>query len=100
MKSRALNRTMPGLVLLLASIMIVMAMPIAMAQAPGTPQGDSPRMTAPGEPPRTSLADDRADDSSGEWGLIGLVGLLGLAGLMRRNRAPAMDRTRERAGRP
>lgn len=100
MKSPALSRTMPGLVLLLAAIMIVMAIPMAMAQAPGTPQGDSPRTTAPGEPPRSSLADDTADDGFGEWGLLGLVGLLGLAGLMRRDRATAVDRTRERVDRP
>jgi MYXO-CTERM domain-containing protein len=100
MKSRALSRTMPGLVLLLASMMIVMAIPMVMAQAPGTPQGDAPQTTAPGESPRTGLVDNRTDDSSGKWGLIGLVGLLGLVGLMRRDRATAVDRTRERVNRP
>jgi MYXO-CTERM domain-containing protein len=90
MKSRALNRALPVLALLLAAIMTVTAIPMALAQAPTTP---------PGQSPQTNLPDTR-DDSSGEWGLAGLIGLLGLAGLMRRDRTRPIERPAERVGRP
>ena len=95
MKSRAFTRTIPALVLLLAAMITVTALPMAAAQAPGTPPAQSPQTTAP---------DMRDDDSAGEWGLAGLIGLLGLAGLMRRDRARPLDRpierSTERVGRP
>ena len=99
MKLRAFKHTMSAVVLLLVGITVFMAIPVALAQAPGTPQGESPRTIPPAESPRMSAIDD-GDDSSGEWGLLGLVGLLGLAGLMRRGRTPTLERTGERVGRP
>ncbi len=81
---------MPALVLLLAGIMVVMAVPMALAQAPATPPADAPRTSAM----------DTDDDGYGEWGLLGLVGLLGLAGLIRRDRTRPMERTTDRVGRP
>jgi MYXO-CTERM domain-containing protein len=99
MKLRGFRHTMPALVLFLVGIAVFMAVPVTLAQAPGTPQGESPRTIPPAESPRTSTMDN-GDDSSGEWGLLGLVGLLGLAGLMRRDRTPPVERTGERVGRP
>jgi MYXO-CTERM domain-containing protein len=102
MRLRALNRRLLAWVLLLASLMMVMAVPMAWAQAPGAPPIESPRTSTPAESPQTSTIDnnmDTRDDSSGEWGLLGLVGLLGLAGLMRRDRTPLLERTREQVGR-
>jgi len=94
MKSLTFRRTIPALVLLLAAVITIAAVPMAAAQTPGAP---------PAQSPQTNVADTR-DDSSGEWGLIGLIGLLGLAGLMRRDRTrPAdrsVDRPTDRVGRP
>jgi hypothetical protein len=94
MNSRALRRTIPTVALLLVMFMTVIALPMALAQAPGTPQGGAPQMGG---------ADTRADtrdDGPGNWGLIGLIGLVGLAGLMRRERARPVGRPAERVGRP
>jgi hypothetical protein len=94
MNSRALRRTIPTMALLLVMFMTVIALPMALAQAPGTPQGGAPQMGG---------ADTRADtrdDGPGNWGLIGLIGLVGLAGLMRRERARPVGRPAERVGRP
>jgi MYXO-CTERM domain-containing protein len=96
MKSRAFKRTVPALVLLLTAIITVMAIPLASAQAPGSP---------PAQSPQNAIIHTR-DDRAGEWGLFGLVGLLGLAGLIRRDRTRLSDRPldrttkRERVGRP
>jgi hypothetical protein len=94
MNSRALRRTMPTVALLLVVFMTVIAIPMALAQAPGTPQGGAPQMGG---------ADTRADtrdDGRGNWGLLGLIGLVGLAGLMRRDRTRPVERPAERVGRP
>jgi MYXO-CTERM domain-containing protein len=94
MNSRALRRTIPTVALLLVMFMTVIALPMALAQAPGTPQGGAPQMGG---------ADTRADtkdDGPGNWGLLGLIGLVGLAGLMRRERARPVGRPAERVGRP
>jgi hypothetical protein len=94
MRSRSFGRTVSVLTLLLAAILTVAAIPLAAAQTPDTPPGQS-------SPTRVQ---DTRDDSYGEWGLIGLIGLLGLAGLMRRDRTyptnRAADRPTERVGRP
>ena len=94
MKTLPFRRTIPALVLLLAAIITVAAVPWAAAQTPGAPPAQSP---GPGPV-------DTRDDSSGDWGLLGLIGLLGLAGLMRRDRTRltdrAVDRPTERVGRP
>jgi hypothetical protein len=90
MNSRALRRTMPTVALLLVVFMTVIAIPMALAQAPGTPQGGAPQMGG---------ADTR-DDGRGNWGLLGLIGLVGLAGLMRRERTRPVERPAERLGRP
>jgi MYXO-CTERM domain-containing protein len=103
MTLRKLRYTTLAVVLLLVGMIALTAMPTALAQAPGTPQGGTPPATAPGETPRTGIPGDRMDDrsdSSGEWGLLGLIGLLGLAGLMRRDRTPQLETTRERVRRP
>jgi len=99
MRLRALNRRLPAWVLLLASLVMVMAIPMAWAQAPGTPPGAPLQTSTPPESPRTSPMDNR-DANSGQWGLLGLVGLLGLAGLMRRDRSSPLKRTGEQVGRP
>jgi hypothetical protein len=94
MNSRALRRTIPTVALLLVMFMTVMALPMALAQAPGTPQGGAAQMGG---------ADTRADtrdDGPGNWGLLGLVGLVGLAGLIRRERTRPVERPAERVGRP
>ena len=96
MRSQAFRRRVPAFVLLLTAMITVMAIPLAVAQAPGSPPAQSAQTTMT----------DTSDDSSGEWGLLGLVGLLGLAGLMRRDRTRLSDRPldrtteRERVGRP
>jgi MYXO-CTERM domain-containing protein len=97
MNSRALKRTMPTVALFLALFMTVIAIPMALAQAPGTPQGGEPQMG------RADTRADIEDDDSGNWGLLGLLGLLGLvglAGLMRRDRTRPVERPAERVGRP
>ena len=99
MKFKALSRTMSAVALLLVGIMVLVAVPVALAQAPATPQGESPRISPPAESPRATTM-DAGDDSYGQWGLLGLVGLLGLAGLMRREKTPPLERTGERVGRP
>ena len=103
MTLRELRYTTLAVVVLLVGMITFIAMPVALAQAPGTPQGGSPPTAAPGESPRTATPGDRMDDrggGSGGWGLIGLVGLLGLAGLTRRDRTPQLEATRERVRRP
>jgi MYXO-CTERM domain-containing protein len=100
MRSQALRGRVPAFVLLLTAMITVMAISLAVAQAPGSPPAQSAQTTM------TDMRTDTSDDSFGEWGLLGLVGLLGLAGLMRRDRTRLgdrpLDRTteRERVGRP
>jgi MYXO-CTERM domain-containing protein len=94
MNSRVLRRMIPTVALLLVMCMTVMAIPIALAQAPGTPQGGVPQTG------RTDTRADTGDDDSGNWGLLGLIGLVGLAGLMRRDRPRLGERPAERVGRP
>jgi MYXO-CTERM domain-containing protein len=100
MRLPAFRGRVPGFVLLLAAMIMVMAIPLAVAQAPVSPPAQSAQTTM------TDTRTDTSDDSYGEWGLLGLVGLLGLAGLMRRDRTRlgdrSLDRTteRERVGRP
>jgi MYXO-CTERM domain-containing protein len=94
MNSRALRRTIPTVALLLVMLMTVMAIPMVLAQAPGTPQGGAPQTG------RTDTRADTADDGTGNWGLLGLIGLVGLAGLMRRDRTRPVERPAERVGRP
>jgi MYXO-CTERM domain-containing protein len=98
MNSRALRRIRQTVALLLVMFLTVIAIPMALAQAPGTPQGGAPQMGG---------ADTRADisdDDNGNWGLLGLIGLVGLAGLMRRDRTRPVERPverpAERVGRP
>jgi MYXO-CTERM domain-containing protein len=94
MNSRVLRHMIPTVALLLVMCMTVMAIPMALAQAPGTPQGGALE---------TGRADSRTsttDDSTGNWGLLGLIGLVGLAGLMRRERTRPVERPAERVGRP
>ena len=90
---------MGRVVFLLVGILMFVATPGALAQAPGTPPGGPLQTSTPAESPRTGPIDNK-DDGFGEWGLLGLVGLLGLAGLMRRDRTAPLERTRERVGRP
>jgi MYXO-CTERM domain-containing protein len=94
MNSRALKRTMPTVAVFLALFMTVIAIPMALAQAPGTPQGGEPQMG------RADTRADTRDDDPGNWGLLGLIGLVGLAGLMRRDRTRPVERPAERVGRP
>jgi hypothetical protein len=94
MNARALRRMIPTVALLLVMFMTVIAIPMALAQTPGTPQGGAPQLGG---------ADTRADtrdDGPGNWGLLGLIGLVGLAGLMRRDRTRPAERPVERVGRP
>jgi hypothetical protein len=103
MMLRELRYTTLAVMALLVAMMTFVVTPVSLAQAPGTPQGGSTPTTAPGESPRAGTAGDRMDtrdDGSGKWGLIGLVGLLGLAGLMRRDRTPQLETTREQVRRP
>jgi MYXO-CTERM domain-containing protein len=94
MNSRALRRTIPTVALLLVMFMTVMALPMALAQAPGTPQGGALQTG------RADTRTDTTDDGTGNWGLLGLIGLVGLAGLMRRDRTRRGERPAERVGRP
>jgi MYXO-CTERM domain-containing protein len=94
MNSRALRCMMPTVALLLVMFMTVIALPMALAQAPGTPQGGAPQTG------RTDTRADTRDDGPGNWGLLGLLGLVGLAGLMRRDRTRPVERPAERVGRP
>jgi MYXO-CTERM domain-containing protein len=94
MNSRALRRMIPTVALLLVMAMTVIALPMALAQAPGTPQGGALQTG------RTDTRADIEDDDSGNWGLLGLLGLVGLAGLMRRDRTRPVERPAERVGRP
>jgi MYXO-CTERM domain-containing protein len=94
MNSRVLRRTIPTVALLLVMCMTVMAIPMVLAQTPGTPQGGA--LETSRADPRTSTT----DDSTGNWGLLGLIGLVGLAGLMRRERTRPVERPAERVGRP
>ena len=87
MKLRAFRRTVPAIALLLTAMITIMAIPLAIAQAPGTPPAQSPQNTVT----------ETRDDSSGEWGLVGLVGLLGLIGLMRRDKTRLVDRPSDRS---
>jgi hypothetical protein len=86
MKSGRFDRTMSVIPLLLAIILAVAALPMAAAQTPGTPMGETP-------PTRIQ---DREDDNYGAWGLVGLIGLLGLVGLMRRDRTYPTNQTVDR----
>ena len=99
MNSGAFRHTRLAVMGLLVGIMIFIAMPVALAQAPGTPPAGPLQTSTPAESPRTGAIDNK-DDGFGEWGLLGLVGLLGLGGLMRRDRTAPLERTRERVGRP
>jgi len=94
MNSRALRRIIPTVALLLVMCMTVMAIPMALAQTPGTPQGGTL------ETGRADTRTSTTDDSTGNWGLLGLIGLVGLAGLMRRERTRPVERPAERVGRP
>jgi MYXO-CTERM domain-containing protein len=94
MNSRVLRRMIPTVALLLVMAMTMIALPMALAQTPGTPQGGA-LQTGRAES-RTSTT----DDSTGNWGLLGLIGLVGLAGLMRRDRTRPVERPAERVGRP
>ena len=94
MNSRALRRTIATVALLLVMFMTVMATPMVLAQAPGTPQDGAPQMG------RTDTRADTGDDGTGNWGLLGLIGLVGLAGLMRRDRTRSVERPPERVRRP
>jgi len=94
MNARALRRTIPTVALLLVMCMTVMAIPMLLAQTPGTPQGGAL------ETGRTDSRTSTTDDTTGNWGLLGLVGLVGLAGLMRRERTRPVERPAERVGRP
>jgi MYXO-CTERM domain-containing protein len=85
---------MPTVALLLVMCMSVMAIPMALAQAPGTPPGGTL------ETGRTDTRTSTTDDNTGNWGLLGLLGLVGLAGLMRRDRTRPVERPAERVGRP
>jgi MYXO-CTERM domain-containing protein len=85
---------MPTVALFLVMFMTVIALPMVLAQAPGTPQGGALQTD------RTDTRADIGDDDSGNWGLLGLIGLVGLAGLMRRDRTRTVERPAERAGRP
>jgi MYXO-CTERM domain-containing protein len=93
MNSRALRHMMPTVALFLVMFMTVMAIPMALAQAPGTPQGGAL------ETGRAETRTNTTDDSPGNWGLLGLIGLVGLAGLMRRERTRPAERPAERVGR-
>jgi MYXO-CTERM domain-containing protein len=94
MNARALRRTIPTVALLLVMCTTVMALPMVLAQAPGTPPGGTL------ETGRTDARTSTTDDGMGNWGLLGLLGLVGLAGLMRRDRPRLGERPAERVGRP
>jgi MYXO-CTERM domain-containing protein len=94
MNLRILRRMIPTMALLLVMCLTVMAIPMGLAQTPGTPQGRAL------ETGRAETRTNTTDDSTGNWGLLGLVGLVGLAGLMRRERTRPVERPAERVGRP
>ena len=93
MRAGSLGRTISVLILLLAAVVMVAAIPMSAAQTGDTPSGQAP----------ATRVQDTRDDGYGQWGWLGLIGLLGLAGLMRRGRAypanRAADRPAERIGR-
>jgi MYXO-CTERM domain-containing protein len=78
MTFRSCKRTVVAVVLLLAALVAVVSPSVALAQAPAGQTVQAPPAT------RTET---RADDDSGNWGLLGLLGLVGLAGLLRRDKA-------------
>jgi MYXO-CTERM domain-containing protein len=75
---RSSKRIILAVLLFFATLMPIVSLPVALAQAPVGQTVQAPPAT------RTETRDD---DDSGKWGLLGLLGLVGLAGLLRRDKA-------------